>query len=105
MKCKLCGRKITAKLSKKRGYGPVCWEKVEQDKQPTNNQYEEKIAKLESIVSSLIVRVNSLSRETPNSAHTTPTQTAIPVYAPDISISELTSNPLFLKMQQICVEA
>lgn len=102
MKCKLCGRKITAKISKQRGYGPVCWEKVVEEKQPTTNQYEEKIAKLEILINTLTMRVNSLTGPTPNSAHSNSNGSAIPVYAPEYSISELSSNPLFLKMQQEC---
>ncbi len=32
MRCKKCGKEITEKKSKERGYGPKCWKKKMTDK-------------------------------------------------------------------------
>lgn len=37
MKCMKCNRKLTAKISKQRGYGPTCWNKVQAQKKTQLN--------------------------------------------------------------------
>jgi hypothetical protein len=101
VKCKLCGRKLKAKLSKKRGYGPVCWEKVVKEEQPTDNQYEEKIQQLESQIKNLTMIVNSIRTNTTLPPPPPNNGSSISILQPEYSISELTSNPLYLKMQKI----
>ncbi len=36
MRCQRCNRKIRSKISKERGYGPVCFEKVQLEQSPVN---------------------------------------------------------------------
>ena len=99
-KCKRCERKLTDPISKDRGYGPVCWEKEGQFKQPRIQELEAKIDRLEKQIAALQISPSVSLPPVPNGEMKE--RSEIPLMVGCWDVSELKENALFQKMQAIC---
>ncbi len=112
--CNRCGRKITDKLSVKRGYGPTCWEKegqfVTMHNVTPQPEIKELIAKIERLEKQLFnlqappIAVRSPLPPVPNGNGNGQIQerNEIPLMVVGWDVSELQENALFLKMKTLC---
>ena len=103
VRCQRCNRRLTDPISRDRGYGPVCFEKINHGyfENDRIQHLEKELAILKKQLFALTATPSIPMPPSNGSGSHTP-ETKIPLMMGGWDVSELQENPLFQKMQVVC---
>ncbi len=106
--CKRCNRKLKDPISRDRGYGPICFTKIDQVKNTDSEKFqhlEKEIENLKKQIFALTTTPRPQMPPVPSIANTSKNSInyiKIPIMDGGWNVGELQQNELFLKMKSLC---